>query len=458
MLRLLATEGLQGLLKCRHLTPSCVTKGTAARVLLNGIAPRRLRFPTRPFCTARPTWKDAEQPKRDGSEDAQTVDLDKWKSVMRAEIAEHQQGVNEGNEEEEEDDSLLSETRNKVNMMREAGTFVPQEMTDQQVHELSKLTTKTSRKRYLKFLALKERYKMADRAKKERKRAEMAAVVKEPSTEEEHPRNAFLMRPPMPSWEKLTLWRCAQAMMFGQPLVFDMSYETKMNRRELENAVSQMMEAEGWNRRASEPFHLHYCSLQPDGGFQETFVKRYKAEHWDRLLVTATDREPLDVFPLEQLVYLTADSPNVLHKFDHSKVYIIGALVDFSIQPGVSLSNAKRRQIATARLPLDRYLQWGCGSKNMTLDQMMRIMCAVKETGSWTEALKFVPTRKHEARVEGIPARSAKDGRRFAGKHLDPSHEQPGIAGNKRKWSPSSFPSSVEGRRTGERKVWWEEE
>uniref|UniRef100_A0A3Q0SUR7 tRNA methyltransferase 10 homolog C n=1 Tax=Amphilophus citrinellus TaxID=61819 RepID=A0A3Q0SUR7_AMPCI len=197
-------------------------------------------------------------------------------------------------------------------------------------------------------------------------------------------------------WKSLLAWKTAQSMVFGQPLVFDMSYESHMSRREIENTVSQLMEVEGLNRRAADPYNLHFCNLRPDGPYMKELLQRYGAEMWERLLITSTDRQHVDLFPREQLVYLTADSPNVLRTFDHSKVYIIGALVDRSIQTGLSLANAKRLKLATARLPLDEFLHWEMGAKNLTLDQMIRIMLTLKDTGKWVEALRFVPKRKHD--------------------------------------------------------------
>ena len=70
--------------------------------------------------------------------------------------------------------------------------------------------------------------------------------------------------------------------------------------------------------------------------------------------------------------------------------------MDRSIQSGLSLAKAKRLKLNTARLPLDEHLHWEIGAKNLTLDQMIRIMLTVKDTGKWEEALKFVPQRKHD--------------------------------------------------------------
>ncbi len=368
--------------------------------------------------------KDALQEKRDQSKEKETIDLDKWKSVMRSQAAsEEKQQVNHKEEASDDDDdddanfpqqggdlkdsSSLDATRDLVAMWRQAGKTVPEEMTDEEVQALAELTTKSARKKYLKYLAIKEGHKKAHKAKRQRRKAEREASIEQQRGQDSKAeegddqrgreiKNTFLLRFWDRSLDKLLAWKSAQAMVFGQPLVFDMSYESSMSNREVENTVSQLMEVEGWNRRATEPFHLHFCNLQSDGSYKRELLKRYGAEAWDRLLITTTDRQHVDVFPHEQLVYLTADSRNVLRTFDHSKVYIIGALVDRSIQSGLSLANAKRLKLATARLPLDEFLHWELGAKNLTLDQMIRIMITLKDTGNWEEALKFVPKRKHD--------------------------------------------------------------
>lgn len=234
--------------------------------------------------------------------------------------------------------------------------------------------------------------------------------------------------------DRLQNWRAAQAMRFGQPLVYDMSYEHHMTRREMENAVSQLMETEGFNRRSSDPFHLHFCGLTPGGAYHRELLKRYGAETWERMLITETASQPADVFPREDLVYLTADSRTVLREFDHRKVYVVGAIVDRSIQSGVSLANAKRLQLATARLPLDEHLDWDCGAKNLTLDQMMRILSTVKDSGSWKAALEFVPKRKH------CGFHQMRTGKTQSARH-----------------APAA-PRGMNDRRGRERKTWWEEE
>ncbi|XP_058236323.1 tRNA methyltransferase 10 homolog C [Hemibagrus wyckioides] len=353
--------------------------------------------------------------KKEAPQHKPELDLDAWKSVMRSqasqkEKAKHREEETSTAEEEEEDNSPIEASRMLVDMWRQAGKKVPENITDEHLETLAELTTKSSKRKFLKYLAIKEGHKKANKEKKEKKKAErLTEVNKEEAgrtdgledAEEEGEgepklRNTYLMQFWTRSIDKALGWRAAQAMQFGQPLVYDMSYDQHMTRRELENTISQLMESEGWNRRSVDPFHLHFCNLQPGGAYKHELLKRYGQETWDRLFITATSQRHVDMFPREDLVYLTADSPNVLRTFDHSKVYIIGAMVDRSIQSGVSLANAKRLNLSTARLPLDEFLHWEIGAKNLTLDQMIRIMLTAKETGSWEKALEFVPKRKHD--------------------------------------------------------------
>ncbi|CAL9701523.1 unnamed protein product [Knipowitschia caucasica] len=303
-------------------------------------------------------------------------------------------------EEETQGDLTLEATRELVSMWRLAGKLVPQEITDVELQTLAELKTKSGRKKYLKYLAIREGHKKSKKEKQQKKKAYRESLLEQRSEmdgdDQKEFKNSLILQFWSRSLDKVLAWKSAQAMVFGQPLIFDMSYEGNMSNREIENTVSQLMEVEGCNRRAADPFHLHFCNLQPNSYYEQQLHKRYGEETWERLLVTSTDKQHCEVFPREQLVYLTADSPNVLRTFDHSKVYIIGALVDRSIQKGLSLANAKRLKLATARLPLDEFLHWEIGAKNLTLDQLIRILLTIKDTGKWEEALKFVPTRKHD--------------------------------------------------------------
>ncbi|XP_048871934.1 tRNA methyltransferase 10 homolog C [Brienomyrus brachyistius] len=400
---------------------------------------------------------------------AKKLDLDVWKSVMRSSQPqvdkEEDDNSNDIDDDDEEECSTLESSRELVEMWRLAGRMVPEQISEEDLQALTALSTKSSKKKFLKRLALKEHHKKADKEKKERKRAQKEAERQRNAEGEEEGadrplRNTFLMHFWSRSMDALHNWRAAQSMCFGQPLVFDMSYERNMSKPEMASAVSQLLESEGWNRRSADPFHLHFCNLQPEGTYHQELLKRYGRDTWDRLLITTTEQHYMDLFPKSRVVYLTADSRNVLRTFDHDKVYIVGAMVDKSIQTGLSLANAKRLQLATARLPLDDFLHWDMGSKNLTLDQMMRILLTLKEGGNWEQALEFVPKRKHDGFSK------APQLRKQTGRISERSEANPRTGTRHNKWVSQSKVitmlntsrikvSDVKTKRT---KNWWDEE
>ncbi|KGL72265.1 Mitochondrial ribonuclease P protein 1, partial [Tinamus guttatus] len=320
---------------------------------------------------------------------SEKLDLDEWKKVMKSGAQEASEAVSEHNEL-----STVAAAREAVEMWRLAGRSVPENISDDQLKTLMECPSKASRKKYLKFLYLKELSKKNDKIKMEKKRERrLETQVEGDSKPHEIKRNSFIC-----SWasamDRMQNWRVAQSMIFGQPLVFDMSFENDMSPREVANTVKQIVFSESSNRKSMDPFHIHFCNFQDNSQYHREFITHYR-QAWDKLLITVTERCYTEVFPKNKIIYLTADSPKVMKTFEHDKVYIIGSMVDRSIKTGVSLARAKRLGLETASLPLERYLLWSSGAKNLTLDQMMDILLTLKDTGDWRKALEFVPKRKY---------------------------------------------------------------
>lgn len=336
-------------------------------------------------------------PNKEGTSPPEQLELDGWKATMKSSV---QQAISTGFGDKDEDP--LVATRELIEMWRLLGKEVPEHITEEELKTIMECPSKSSKKKHLKYLYIKENLKKARQIKKEMKAAakEEAKKVKLLETTEEDKQQNFLF---LRLWDRnmniAMDWKGAQAMQFGQPLVFDMIYDNYMKPKELQNAVSQLLESEGCNRRNIDPFHIYFCNLKINGAYHRELVKRY-GEKWDKLLLTATEKSYVDLFPKDDIIYLTADSPNVMTTFRHDKIYIVGSFVDKAMQPGTSLAKAKRLNLATECLPLDKYLQWDIGTKNLTLDQMMRILLCLKNSGSWEEALKFVPRRKHSGYME----------------------------------------------------------
>ncbi|NWR18490.1 TM10C methyltransferase, partial [Emberiza fucata] len=322
-------------------------------------------------------------------EPSEKLDLDEWKKVMKSGL---QEEVNEMASEPKELSSLAA-ARETLEMWRLAGRAVPENMSEEQLKTFMECPSKSAKKKYLKYLHLKELYKKNDKRKMDEKRERKLEAQDQDSKTDETKKSPFVCL-----WsrtmDKVYNWRAAQSMIFGQPLVFDMSYEKEMSVREVSNTVRQIVMSESSNRRSVDPFHIHFCNFKDDSLYHREFIKNYR-EAWDKLLITVTDQCYTEIFPKDKLIYLTADSPKVMKAFDHDKIYIVGSLVDKSIKRGVSLARAKRLGLETAALPLDKYLMWSTGAKNLTLDQMMHILLTLKDTADWKKALEFVPKRKY---------------------------------------------------------------
>lgn len=322
-------------------------------------------------------------------EPSEKLDLDEWKKVMKSGL---QEEVSEMVSEPKELSSLAA-ARETLEMWRLAGRAVPEKISEEQLKTFMECPSKSAKKKYLKFLHLRELYKKNDRRKMDEKRERKLEAQDQASETDETKKSSFVCL-----WsstmDKAYNWRAAQSMIFGQPLVFDMSYEKEMSVREVANTVRQLVLSESCNRRSVDPFHIHFCNFKEDSLYQREFIKHYR-EAWGRLLITVTDQCYTEIFPKDKLIYLTADSPKVMKTFDHDKIYIVGSMVDKSIKTGLSLARAKRLGLETAALPLEKYLLWSTGAKNLTLDQMMRILLTLKDTADWKKALEFVPKRKY---------------------------------------------------------------
>ncbi|NWW23403.1 TM10C methyltransferase, partial [Falcunculus frontatus] len=320
---------------------------------------------------------------------SEKLDLDEWKKVMKSGL---QEEVSETVSEPKELSSLAA-ARETLEMWRLAGRAVPENVSEEQLKTFMECSSKSAKKKYLKYLYLKELHKKNDKRKMDEKRERRLEAQDQASKMDETKKNSFICM-----WssimDKAYNWRAAQSMIFGQPLVFDMSYEKEMSVREVTNTVRQIILSESCNRRSVDPFHIHFCNFKDDSLYHREFIKQYR-EAWGKLLITVTDQCYTEIFPKDKLIYLTADSPKVMKTFDHNKIYIVGSMVDKSIKTGVSLAQAKRLGLETAALPLEKYLLWSSGAKNLTLDQMMHILLTLKDTADWKKALEFVPKRKY---------------------------------------------------------------
>lgn len=202
--------------------------------------------------------------------------------------------------------------------------------------------------------------------------------------------------------------KLVNAMMFNQKLVIDCSYDEHMNPREAQNAAKQLMLCFAENRTNDEPFDLQFCNVN-ESSIASIQLKKYIPTMNDASFpININQQSFMDMYDKNRLVYLTPHTTKDLVDYSHDDIYIIGAMVDKQNNEPLSQAKAKKLGLRMARLPLDRYLQWGCGSgKSLTLNQMVNIMLNMKKHGDWQQALKAVPRRKLYSDYDGQSSSAA---------------------------------------------------
>ncbi|KAJ1367481.1 hypothetical protein KIN20_028398 [Parelaphostrongylus tenuis] len=122
--------------------------------------------------------------------------------------------------------------------------------------------------------------------------------------------------------------------------------------------------------------------------------------------------EPLqDLFKPYEIVYLTAESENVLTHLEDSKVYVIGGLVDHNSEKGLCYELARRKGYAHARLPIDEFVEMKT-RKVLTINHVFEILAHFSENGDWEKAFfAVIPSRKGMSKKIGIGNASETSGK-----------------------------------------------
>ncbi|KAI7908158.1 guanine-1-methyltransferase-domain-containing protein [Cokeromyces recurvatus] len=182
-------------------------------------------------------------------------------------------------------------------------------------------------------------------------------------------------------------------------LIIDCSFNHLMTEKEIQSFVKQLSYSYGKNKTAPKAMKLALTS------FDDTLkqVMNDKLPTWQQWIdhnkeqrnkVSIHSTCYLDLFPKESLVYLSADSDNVIEKLEEGKYYIIGGIVDKNRYKNLCQDKAVKQDIQTARLPISDYLQMS-SRKVLTVNQVCEIMLKWLEFNDWQKAfMEVIPGRK----------------------------------------------------------------
>ncbi|XP_047437748.1 tRNA methyltransferase 10 homolog B [Mugil cephalus] len=190
----------------------------------------------------------------------------------------------------------------------------------------------------------------------------------------------------------ITKERLVEAQSTGLKLCVDLSMTDCMSDKEISRLAGQLRRLYGSNKKAAQPFHLFLTDLREDSRLYRECIRMNAG--FLNYMMDITEESCLDLFPPESVVYLTPDAEEALETIEADRVYVLGGLVDESIQKKLSFSRARELSVRTARLPIDEYMMKKNNAKNfhskiLAVNQVFDILLTFCVTGSWTDAFQM---------------------------------------------------------------------
>ncbi|XP_063359516.1 tRNA methyltransferase 10 homolog A [Cydia amplana] len=172
-------------------------------------------------------------------------------------------------------------------------------------------------------------------------------------------------------------------------IIIDLSFDDLMIEKDRFKVIKQILRCYSVNRRSASPLQFHITGFSERAKSEMSRHNGY--ENWD---IQFHNESYLELFPKENLVYLTSESENVIENFEENTYYIIGGLVDHNQHKGLCHKIAQEQGIRHGQLPLDIYVNMKT-RKVLTIDHVFEIVVKISEGTPWQDTLlKVLPLRK----------------------------------------------------------------
>lgn len=177
----------------------------------------------------------------------------------------------------------------------------------------------------------------------------------------------------------------------------DMSFADLMIEKDLHKCIKQVSRCYSINRRYENPMQFYITSLT--GKSEQVMNKNDGWRNWDIHFHESSYLE-LELYPKDKIVYLTAESDNVLREINDSTLYVIGGLVDHNSKKGLCHKLAIEKGIRHARLPLGEYVQMSV-RKVLSIVHVFQIIGGAAQKRPWEEVLMEVLPQRSQATLKG---------------------------------------------------------
>ncbi|CAJ0746683.1 10622_t:CDS:2 [Entrophospora sp. SA101] len=190
-------------------------------------------------------------------------------------------------------------------------------------------------------------------------------------------------------------------------IIIDLSFDEYMNDAEIISLSSQLTRCYSTNRSTINPVDLIFTSFNKR--IEERFVLRLKDYlNWKNISFHSqyylnyfntdnnnrTNSDGGDDGGNGKLIYLTADSDNIINTLDENNIYIIGGIVDKNRHKSLCYNKAVEEGIETARLPIENFIKLS-SRKVLAINHVFDILIKWLEHKDWEKAfLEVIPQRK----------------------------------------------------------------
>ncbi|XP_003742689.1 mitochondrial ribonuclease P protein 1 homolog [Galendromus occidentalis] len=274
------------------------------------------------------------------------------------------------------------------------GRHVPRHLTPELLEEVIQLPSLNKRRRFLQFYAGKE-YKEY-RKQNPRSQPVYDKPIIEPWTSTDVlPRYGLFANCIFPRIEERKLYMVLEKLMlprlpFAQRVAVDFSFDDLMSPREMRKLSVDMKLMFAANRWTTSPVNLHLCSFDPETSFSARLVTNMVAARKLAFPYELSPKPVTELFPRENIVYLSPEGEGVLDNLDEDVIYVIGALVDKTNLPGVSARRARELGVRSMRFPTSACLRWEekGDERPLHLTHCVQILSKLSSGCPWEEAIR----------------------------------------------------------------------
>ncbi|SCU80741.1 LADA_0B09274g1_1 [Lachancea dasiensis] len=235
----------------------------------------------------------------------------------------------------------------------------------------------------------KEQYALVRREKRNRaKLARRAKIQEYKDRGEEIPEE--LRRPPRKNMNQTDS---------GIQIIIDCAFDDLMNDKEITSLSNQITRAYSFNRREDHYARVRVTSF--DKRLKERFERDLEDSRYSEWKNFEFTKDPQ--LPLQNAVYLTADTDEVLERLEPGTTYIVGGIVDKNRHKLLCYNKARELGIPTRKLPLAQYINL-TGREVLTSTHVVQLMLRYFKNHDWKEAFEAVlPPRKLEDSSRSTP-------------------------------------------------------